>query len=145
VGEGLAGVTVQPATGTYYAVTSTSGGFAFPAPATGGTLDVTISGPGVPAPWTKTITLAPTNVKLDFEVGGHMPLGFAPGSAGPDTSRRFRFDLVGPAGARVRVEYSADLTVWQTLGTYTLTSGRVTVTDPQALQTRRHYRAVLVP
>lgn len=145
VGEGLAGVTVQPATGTYYAVTSTSGGFAFPAPATGGTLDVTISGPDVPAPWTKTITLAPTNVKLDFEVGGHMPLGFAPGSAGPDTSRRFRFDLVGPAGARVRVEYSADLTVWQTLGTYTLTSGRVTVTDPQALQTRRHYRAVLVP
>lgn len=144
-GEGLAGVTVQPASGTYYAVTSTSGGFAFPAPATSGTLAVTISGPGVPAPFTKTISLAPTNVKVDFEVGRELPLSFVPDSTRLDASRRFRFDLAGPTGARAQVEYSADLVLWQTLGTYTLNGGRVTVTDTQGLKTLRHYRAVLVP
>lgn len=145
VGEGLAGVTVQPSSGTWYAVTSTSGGFAFPAPATSGTLAVTISGPGVPAPFTKTVTLVPTNVKVDFEVGRELPLSFVPGSIRLDASRRFRFELAGPAGARARVEYSADLTLWQPLGTYTLNGGRVTVTDTQELKPLRHYRAVLVP
>ncbi len=144
-GEGLGGITVMPADGTYYAVTSTSGGFAFPAPGTSGTLVVTINGPGVPAPISKTIPLAATNVKVDFEVIHGVPLGFVPGSARLDPNRRFRFELVGPTGARVRVEFSPDLASWQPLGTYTLTGGRVTVTDLQGLTTQRHYRAVLEP
>ncbi len=144
-GEGLGGITVMPADGTYYAVTSTSGGFAFPAPGTSGTLVVTINGPGVPAPISKTIPLAATNVKVDFEVNHGVPLGFVPGSARLDPNRRFRFELVGPTGARVRVEFSPDLASWQPLGTYTLTGGRVTVTDLQGLTTQRHYRAVLEP
>lgn len=145
VGEGLAGITVLPSTGSAYAVTSGSGGFAFPAPATSGTITVTITGPGLAAPLSKTVDLAAVNVKLDFEVNGELPLTFVPGSAGFDAQKRFRFELAGPVGARARVEHSADLATWQTLGTYTLNGGKASVTDSSGSQSRRLYRAVLVP
>jgi hypothetical protein len=145
VGEGLAGVTVTPAAGGAYAVTSGTGGFAFPAPATSGTITVTITGPGLAAPLTKTVNLAAVNVKLDFEVNGETPLTFVPGSAGFDAEKRFRFDLAGPNGAKARVEHSADLVTWQPLGTYTLNGGKASVTDNSGSQSRRLYRAVLVP
>lgn len=144
-GEGLAGVTVQPATGNYYAVTSTSGGFAFPAPTTAGSLTVSFSGPGLAMPVNRPVTLSTGNVKVDFNLAQDVPLTFVPGSYGLNASRQFRFDLAGPVGARARVEFSSDLVTWQTLGTYTLDGGKVTVTDPQGLQTRRNYRAVRVP
>lgn len=144
-GEGLAGVTVQPTTGTYFAITSTSGGFAFPAPATDGSLTVTFSGPGLAGPVSRTVTLDTVNVKVDLNLAQDVPLTFVPGSFGVTASRQFRFDLAGPVGARARVEYSSDLVTWQTLGTYTLNAGKVPVTDPQGLQARRSYRAVLVP
>lgn len=145
VGEGLAGITVMPSAGSAYAVTSGSGGFAFPAPATSGTLTVTISGPGLVAPLTKTVDLASVNVKLDFEVNSELPLTFVPGGTGFDTQKRFRFELAGPADARARVEYSTDLLTWQTLGTYTLTGGKASGTDSSGSPSRRLYRAVLVP
>lgn len=144
-GEGLAGVTVQPAAGNYYAVTSTSGGFTFPAPATAGSLTVTFSGPGLAVPVSRSVTLSPVNVKVDLNLAQDVPLTFVPGSFGLTASKQFRFDLAGPVGARARVEFSSDLSTWQTLGTYTLNGGKVTVTDPQSLQARRSYRAVLVP
>jgi hypothetical protein len=144
-GEGLAGVTVTPSAGSAYAVTSGSGGFAFPAPATSGTLTVTITGPGLAAPLSKTVGLAAVNVKLDFEVNGEPPLTFVPGSAGFDAQKRFRFELAGPNGTKARVEHSADLVTWQTLGTYTLNGGKASVTDNSGSQSRRLYRAVLVP
>ena len=67
-GEGLAGVTVVPSSGTYYAVTPAAGGFVLPLPATGaGTLTLTASGGGLGAARTKTISwTAGTNVKVDF-------------------------------------------------------------------------------
>ena len=67
-GEGLAGVTVMPNTGTYYAVTPAAGGFVIPLPASGaGTMTLTASGGGLGAARTKTITwTAGTNVKVDF-------------------------------------------------------------------------------
>ena len=67
-GEGLAGVTVMPGSGTYYAVTPAAGGFVIPLPATGaGTMTITASGGGLGAARVKTITwTAGTNVKVDF-------------------------------------------------------------------------------
>lgn len=144
-GEGLAGLTVQPTSGHYYAVTSASGGFAFPAPATAGSLTVIFSGPDLVVPVSRTVTLSTVNVKVDLNLAQDVPLTFVPGSFGVTASRQFRFDLNGPVGARARVEYSSDLVTWQTLGTYTLNAGKVPVTDPQGLQARRSYRAVLVP
>jgi hypothetical protein len=70
IGEGIAGVTITPSSGAYYAVSSSSGGYAMPI-GTSGTLTVTASGPGFGS-ISKTITLTGANVKLDFtpQTGG---------------------------------------------------------------------------
>src|SRR5439155_266844 len=64
-GEGLAGVTVKPDSGSFFAVTGTAGGFAFPV-GTSGTLMVTASGGGLASPVTMQVTLTGVNVKVDF-------------------------------------------------------------------------------
>ena len=67
-GEGLAGVTVLPNSGAYYAVTPAAGGFVIPLPTTGaGTMTITASGGGLGTARVKTISwTAGTNVKVDF-------------------------------------------------------------------------------
>jgi len=69
VGEGLSGVTVMPSAGTYYAVTSTSGGYAIPMTTTG-LIMVTASGGDLDTPISRVVeTMVPgDNVKLDFIV-----------------------------------------------------------------------------
>ena len=68
IGEGIQGITVTPSTGSYYAVSSSSGGYAFPI-GTSGTVTVTASGNGF-GPITKTITLTGFNIELDFTPQG---------------------------------------------------------------------------
>ena len=72
-GEGLGGVTVLPSSGSYYALTSASGGFVIPLPASGaGALTLTASGGGLGAARVKTISYtAGTNVKVDFTTADH--------------------------------------------------------------------------
>ncbi len=64
IGEGIAGVTITPSSGSYYAVSSSSGGYTIPIGASG-TITVIASGPGF-SPISKTVTLSGANVKLDF-------------------------------------------------------------------------------
>lgn len=144
VGEGLAGVTVTPSSGTYYAVTSASGGFAFPVSKNAGAITVTITGPGLAAPLTKTVTVGSINVKVDFDVVHEVPLRFAAG-AGFDAQKHFQFSLTGPTGAKALVEFSLDFQSWQTLGTYPLTGGQAAVVDGSLSAARRYYRASIVP
>lgn len=80
-GEGLAGVQVMPDSGTYFAVTSSSGGYVIPVP-NQGSLNVTISGGALTAPVTKTIALGNGNVKLDFNVAGGTSGGGTGGGSG---------------------------------------------------------------
>lgn len=68
IGEGVAGITITPSTGGYYAISSSSGGYAFPI-GTSGTVTVTASGSGF-GPITKTLTLTGTNIELDFTPQG---------------------------------------------------------------------------
>ena len=68
LGEGIAGVTITPSSGSYYAISSSSGGYAFPIP-TAGTITITASGAGF-GPVSQTITLTGTNVELDFTPQG---------------------------------------------------------------------------
>ncbi len=75
-GEGVEGATVMPDTGTYYAVTSASGGYAVPLNMAQSDLIVSISGGGIAAPESKSVTVSDENVKLDFTVSTN-------GSAGP--------------------------------------------------------------
>lgn len=62
-GEGLGGVTVYPSVGTYYAVTSASGGYAIPTTMSPGTYPVTFSGA---VSGTRNVTTGSTSVLLDF-------------------------------------------------------------------------------
>jgi len=68
-GEGLAGVKVAPNTGAFSATTADAGGFAFPV-ATSGTILVTASGGGLPAPVVGRVALSGQNVKVDFTPAG---------------------------------------------------------------------------
>ncbi len=67
-GEGMAGVRIVPSSGEYFAVTSSSGGYAIPA--VGATeWSVTASGGGLASPITRTVRFNGENIKLDFLPG----------------------------------------------------------------------------
>jgi hypothetical protein len=66
-GEGLAGVSVAPDSGDFFAVTGAAGGFAFPV-GTGGTINVTASGGALTEPMQTQIVLTGVNAKADFVV-----------------------------------------------------------------------------
>ena len=69
VGEGLSGVTVMPSSGTYYAVTSSSGGYTIPLTESG-LLMVTASGGDMDTPisYVVDVNVPGDNVKLDFVI-----------------------------------------------------------------------------
>lgn len=65
-GEGRAGLTVVPDTGSNYAVTSTSGGYAIPLPGKAGPLKVQLWDPSGTVVLERNVDLEGDNVKLDF-------------------------------------------------------------------------------
>jgi hypothetical protein len=65
-GEGLAGVTVMPSQGDYYAVTASGGGYVIDFPKNAGNFTVTASGGSLTAPLTLNASIADLNVKVDF-------------------------------------------------------------------------------
>lgn len=65
-GEGLQGVTITPSKGSYYAVTSASGGYAIPVQGVTGTVTIEASGGGLGATVTKNVNIQGENVKVDF-------------------------------------------------------------------------------
>jgi len=81
MGEGIGGINVSPDSGTHFAVTSTSGGYAFPVAASGA-LTITASGGGLTSPVTQTITLNGSNAKVDFTPTGGVPGGGTPDGGG---------------------------------------------------------------
>ncbi len=73
-GEGMPGVTIMPDSGTYFAVTANSGGYAFPIAT--GSYDVTFSGSGISTPVVRTIAVNSNDSIL-------LDLKYTPGSAAP--------------------------------------------------------------
>ncbi len=65
-GEGMAGVRIDVAGASYYAVSATQGGYAIPYSGPNGSVTVTASGGAFPTPVTKTIDFEGENVKVDF-------------------------------------------------------------------------------
>ena len=65
IGEGIAGITLTPDKGDWFAVTSTSGGFAIPVAANSGLYRLTATGRGID-PESATTTVGTDNVKLDW-------------------------------------------------------------------------------
>ncbi len=74
VGEGLEGVRVEPSRGTYYAVTSASGGYAIPFSGSGSVTVVASGGP-LTSPITQQANFGSDNIKVDF-----IPASLKPGS-----------------------------------------------------------------
>jgi uncharacterized protein YkwD len=70
-GEGIGGVTVEPVPGTYFAVTSDSGGYAVPITAAG-TYEVTFSGSSITTPVARTVTVGSTSVLLDLKYANNI-------------------------------------------------------------------------
>jgi hypothetical protein len=141
-GEGAEGVTVMPASGMYYAVSSASGGYAIPITGLDGTLPVTFSGGPLAAPVTETIALTGQNVALDFELNRDTPIVFTAGSVSRSANGQFAADLTGPTGAKVTVQYSTDLKTWATAGHVTLTAGEARfVASTPSESPQRFYRA----
>ena len=64
-GEGVAGVTVMPDGGTYYAVTGIAGGYAIPVG--NGTYTVTFSGGDLVGAYTRTVSVSGSSVLQDLE------------------------------------------------------------------------------
>jgi hypothetical protein len=143
VGEGLAGITVTPAAGSYYAVSSISGGYAIPITGLSGTLQVTFSGGLLAKPVSKSIELSGSNVKLDFEynVDTAPPLGFVPSSLKFSATGLFQGDIQGPVNTKVSVQRSADLVHWTEIHQVTVTSTPVHVTDGTGTM-HQYYRTV---
>lgn len=71
-GEGLGGVTVEPDTGGWYAVTGDAGGYAFPV-GTSGSITVTVSGGSFGPAVQRLVALTGENVKTDFLAGAVAP------------------------------------------------------------------------
>ncbi len=73
VGEGLAGVTVNPSTGTYYAVTANSGGYAIPITATGA-VTIDFSGGDLSVDGSVSTVLSNTSKLVDYAPVAYMDL-----------------------------------------------------------------------
>ncbi len=118
-GEGLAGVSVTPDGGSYYATTSASGGYVLPLPTdASGSLRVTVSGGDLGAARVKTVNYTVgTNVKLDFTTSD------AADSSVAQVSIKTINKIAASDGSRVGVvtvnrtgDNSADLTVALAVG-----------------------------
>ncbi|MCX7937681.1 MAG: CAP domain-containing protein [Chlorobi bacterium] len=109
IGEGLAGVTITPSRGNYYAVTSTSGGYAIPVTGLTGTITLTAQGGGITA--SKTVTLTGTNVKVDFTQDvAPVPLPISPDDRAflrDTTSVRLIWRSI-PQGVRYHLQLATD-------------------------------------
>lgn len=66
LGEGLSGVRVTPSSGTYYATTSTSGGYAIPVKTAAASFTVTFANGPLASSYTRNVTVAGESVKLDL-------------------------------------------------------------------------------
>ncbi|MGA1278512.1 MAG: CAP domain-containing protein [Candidatus Kapaibacteriota bacterium] len=66
MGEGLPNVKIELSKGTFFAVTSTSGGYAIPVTGLTGSVTVTATGTGLGGVVTKTVSLQGQNVKVDI-------------------------------------------------------------------------------
>ena len=112
VGEGMAGVKVEASNGQYYAITSTSGGYAIPYGGTG-QVTVTASGGGLPSLISIPIIVGSESFKLDFTpevISVPVVTLVHPDNERTDlTSRLIRFEWEALAGAdRYGLEVATD-------------------------------------
>jgi uncharacterized protein YkwD len=148
-GEGISGITVMPDRGSYYAVTSTSGGYAIPISGLTGPLQVTFSGDLLGRPVNQTVALSGANVKLDLETSSIPPLDHAQpvlGIVQAPGEDKLELTIPGPIGATVIIEVSSDLKTWSVWQGIDLTTSPLSIAVPVLPDSaQQFYRAVLNP
>ncbi len=127
-GEGVPNITVRPASGAWHAVTSDSGGYAFPYESGSGALSVTFSGDPIAIPYTTSFQRSEWNVKLDVELAQTILLGFVEGTMRWTAEGGFQALVSGRPGSTVILQHSTDLAHWTDVATIPLESGAATVT-----------------
>lgn len=116
-GEGLSGITVTPDVGSWYAKTSTSGGYAIPFSSETGAAHVTFSGGNLPGPITRDFSITNRNVKLDLRMSSRLPLvqlervDSIAREGGPAAGRSavFRIARVGSTTGDLRVDINRSI------------------------------------
>lgn len=131
-GEGVAGVTVTPADGSWEAVTSTSGGYAVPYTGASGNLPVTFSGGPLARPVEKSVPRTGGHVKLDLTSMVTPVVGIVPSSMVYTPAAGFRFQVSGTPGTPFRLHYSRDLRRWVDTGSRVLENPAMTLTHRPA-------------
>jgi uncharacterized protein YkwD len=126
-GEGMPGVTVMPASGTWYALTSASGGYALPY-ASGGA--ISYSGGGLTRSYSAQFIDTGANVKLDLELGSMATGGFVESSVDWSPAEGFRAQVEGTPGTILTLEVSEDLQSWTDVASITLEPGAVAISHP---------------
>jgi hypothetical protein len=140
-GEGIAGVTITPEGGDWYAISSTSGGYAVPYTGSSGSLIVTISGGAFSKPRTFTIERTGLNVKLDVDFSNVSDALFVAGSMAFSPVLGFQAEVAGRMGKTFHLEHSTDLENWQTVETFTFTdSTELIVHRPDEMGGGHFYR-----
>jgi len=92
-GEGIGNITVTPDQGSYYAVTSTSGGYTIPA--IEGTYSVTFSGPALADDNIQMVTLGSQSLLLDYVYTGELLVIPEAVTLPPQAITRTSTDLIG--------------------------------------------------
>jgi hypothetical protein len=150
VGEGVANVTVSLAAGNYYAVTSSSGGYALPCPGLAGSHSLTLSGGPLNQPVANGVPLNGANLKVDFDLLKEAPVkptvGFITSTARWYANGQFACQISGPVGAKIQIEVASGWGGWSAIATRTLAAEREDFVDDQAWTTKmRFYRMTILP
>ena len=143
-GEGVGGVTVQPASGQYHAISSSAGGYAMPY-SSSGTMQVTFSGEALSAPVVTEFDRSGDNVKFDLELNGLKQLKFIAGTLQWSPLDGFRARIQGPNDTSVILQSSVDQEDWTDVNSYVLNGGYADVHDVEASLQFRLYRLRVQP
>jgi len=140
VGEGIGGIEIRPTMGSYFAVTTASGGYTLPLAKYSGSFSVVYSGPGLTSPITKRLQAEGGNIKLDIDL--------AQGIVSDDMFhfdlKTIRYqsygaitcDLYGSIGLQFTLEFSPNGINWTSTITNTFASDRFSVQLPVAANNR---------
>jgi hypothetical protein len=134
-------VAVTPESGNYYAVTSASGGYAFPFNGTG-SLNVVFSGGQLAQSVERTVERGDVNLKLDLELNSATPLAIASGVL-VVTPSMYQFTFSGPPDRQAEVQRSTNFVHWDVLATYLLGAESVVFQDNNPPAGQATYRVVV--
>jgi hypothetical protein len=146
-GEGVAGVTITPDQGSYYAISSASGGYAIPLNLSNGELNITFSGGPFPCPITQSIAFSGKNVKLDCVFNPQAPCPpptVRLADIQPSAGGGIRLVLVSSPGQTLILQRSSNCSAWTEMWPVHLTGSEAVVEDPQAAGlNQQFYRALI--